>query len=95
MTSRNDAAIYRAQGFGNAVGMGVRPEHVGGHEPQQQWSLKKTFGERWGAVWSSRGDFARVTSDSLTVAVQILAFGYFFRIHSTKFSGAAMVDRRP
>jgi maleamate amidohydrolase len=25
MTSRNDAAIYRAQGFGNAVGMGVRP----------------------------------------------------------------------
>jgi 2-polyprenyl-6-methoxyphenol hydroxylase-like FAD-dependent oxidoreductase len=50
-------AISRVPGvprlMGHVVGIGVRPEHVGGHEPQQQWSLKKTLvsaGALFGAV---------------------------------------------
>jgi 2-polyprenyl-6-methoxyphenol hydroxylase-like FAD-dependent oxidoreductase len=38
-------AISRVPGLqrvmGHVVGMGVRPEHVAGHEPHRQWSLKK------------------------------------------------------
>ena len=40
-------AISRVPGvqrvMGHLVGMGVRPEHVGGQEPQQAWSLKKAL----------------------------------------------------
>ncbi len=42
--------------MGYAIGIGVRPEHVAGHEPHREWSLKKaavTTGAFLGAVVAS------------------------------------------